>query len=86
VNVPARYGEEPSEEMAADQVGGGTVDVRGMVEPTGAGLCLLLAAGIMTRRAYSDKAHGSSSFPTPITTSLNVLLRTWRQVSSRLRR
>jgi hypothetical protein len=72
--------------MAADQVGGGTVDVKGMVELTGAGLCLLLTAGMMTRRAYSDNTHGSSSFPAPIATSLNVLLRTWRQVSSKLRR
>jgi hypothetical protein len=49
--------------MAADQVGGGIVDAQRLFELTGEGLCLLLAASTTKGRAWSDRAHSSSSSP-----------------------
>jgi hypothetical protein len=47
--------------MAADQIGGGTADAQGLVEPAGEGFCLLLAASITTGRACGGTARSPSS-------------------------
>jgi hypothetical protein len=60
-DVLRRYVEGLSEQMAADQVGGGTADAQGLVEPAGEGLCLLLAASITTGRACGGTARSHSS-------------------------